>query len=326
LREIAIEIARQHLAARPGVSPPSYLEAEDLAGEFLQHLRLKGNWLIRTRSGLAMEYRRWVTRFSNPAQHEIWEIVSTALRGLGKTGQAWRLDAPLEEPNRNAALWSGSPPVEGQKICNPIDFEAAAQRVRHYPPPAARGWHAAGVAAPKVISPQDALELTLALLQAAAGPVRLADLVEEFKGHIFTLVLAPSETLPEEMGRPVHPTAMLRLFDLACARAAVVWAEAAAQELTDLLCDYFIANHLLEQPVALEKFGDPRRVHERVRGLVAILRQHLALQVDETLDVESADLDINFHSRFVVEAMHELSGKCACRPGKTPASVLPKQE
>lgn len=323
LRQIAVELARNHLASKPIVTPPGYLDAEDLAGEFLDSLRKKGNWMIRTRGGLSVEYRRWVTRFTSPAHHEIWEIVSTALHELARAGVAWRLDASPEEENRNDAIWTGLPGDAGRKSCNLVEFETAARGVPNYPPPAARRWHDEGAAMPKVIAPKDARDLTRALLQAARGSLRLADLIEEFKRHVFVLIVGPLENTSESVGQAIHPAALIRLFDLAQDRAELIWTETAEGGFTDLLCKYFIANHLQGRHVALEEFGDPRRVHERLQRVVTILRRHLALDVGEALDLESADLDTSFHSRFVIEAMHGILEKCGCLSGKPANPVLP---
>lgn len=323
LRQIAIKIARKHLDDKPTVSPPGYLDAEDLAGEFLLVLRKKGNWLVRSESGLVTEYRRWVTRFSSPAHYELWETVSAALHELARAGTAWRLDATAEEANKNDAIWTSVPGERGRQFCNLVDFENAARHVGSYPLPAARRQQGERTVKPKVISPKDAQELTLSLLNVAGGAIRLCDLIEEFKRHVFVLVIGPLVDPPEANVRTLHPGAIMRLFDLAYERAALVWAEVSEAEATDLLCNYFIANYVEERRVSLDEFGDPRRVHERLQRVIGILRNRLALDVNEALDVESEEIDTNLHSRFVVEAMHNLREKCGGLSGEMADPMLP---
>lgn len=317
LREIVIAIARAHLASGPTVQPPRHLEAEDLAIEFLLSLRRKGNWMIRTKSGLTAEYRRWVTEYSSPAQHELWAIVSTALHDLARENAAWRLDAPASENNHNDATWTGFEGPSGVTPCDPAAFEKTARHIQSYAPPAARKWHADDAILPKVIAPKDAKELTLSLLRAARGAIRFRDLHEEFKRHVFAFDIGDA-TDPDQTATPfsIHPAAMERIHDLAHERAALIWDGVATVSGTDLLCDYFIPKHLEERSVILEGFGDPRRVHERMQGVVGILRKHLALNVVEALDVADDAVDAALHGRFVREAMHILCEKCGCRPGK----------
>ena len=319
LHELVISIARTHLASGPTFLAPHHLEAEDLASEFLLSLRRKGNRDIRTKSGLATEYRRWVAEFSNPAQHELWEIVSTALHALSRENAAWRLDAPASDANNNDAMWTGVAGTAGEMLCDIPAFERASHLIRNYSPPAARKWYADDAVLPKVIAPEDAKELVLALLRAAGGAIRLRDLLEEFKRHVFAFELgAEIDTDPSADSISIHPAAMKRLYDLAHERASVIWDAISAAEGTDLLCDYFIPRNLHQQAVTLDTFGDPRRVKEHLeRRVVQFLCRHLALDVAESLDVEDDAVDHAFHSRFVVETMHILCKKCGCRPGKS---------
>lgn len=317
LRETVLTIARAHLASGPTVQAPQHCDAEDLAMEFLLNLRSRGNWMIRTKSGLTTEYRRWVTGFNSPAQHELWEIVSTALHGLARENTAWRLDASANEDNDNDAVWTGVAGEAGGMACDLVAFEQTARRIRNYPPPAARRWVADDEIQHKVIAPKDAKALTLSLLQAAGGAIRFRDLLEEFKRHVFAfdLVGEPS-TQHEDDSHSVHPAAMKRAYELAHQRAAEIWDVVAGIEGTDLLCDYFIAKHLGERAVTLEGFGDPRRVHERMKRLVEILRHHLALNVAEAPNSENDDVNSAFRRSFTLEAMHILCEKCRCRSGK----------
>jgi hypothetical protein len=332
LRETVLAIARAHLASGPTFPPPRHLDAEDLAIEFLISLRKQGNWKICTKTGLATEYRSWVAEFSNPAQHELWEIVSTALHALARESVAWRLDAPASDDNHNDAVWTGVAGAAGSRPCDLLAFEKAARLIRNYAPPAARKWCVDGAILPKVIAPKDAKELTLALLHAAGGAIRLRDLLEEFKRHVFAFD-SSSEIDKDHTASPlsIHPLALTRIYDLAHERAALIWEATSAISGTDLLCDYFIPKHLEERPVILEEFGDPRRVYERMQLVVQYLRQHLALNLAEALDVEDDTVDtarygrdkVVVHGGFVREAMHILCEKCGCRPGKTPPRVLP---
>ena len=324
LRETVLAIARAHLASGPTFPPPRHLDAEDLAIEFLISLRKQGNWMIRTKSGLATEYRSWVAAFSNPAQHELWAIVSTALHALARENAAWRLDAPASDDNHNDAVWTDVAGAASGRLCDLVVFEKAACSVRNYAPPAARQWSADGAITAKVIAPKDAKELTLALLQVAGGAIRLRDLLEEFKRHVFDSGGEIDKDHPTDR-LSIHPSALTRIYDLAHERVALIWEAASAISGTDLLCDYFIPKHFEERPVTLEGFGDPRRVHERMQLVVQILRQQLALNLAEALDVEDDAVDtarygkdkVVVHGGFVDVAMHILCEKCGCRPGKT---------
>lgn len=321
LREIILGIARSHLASGPTFSSSQHLEAEDFAIEFLLNLRKQGNWKIHTKSGLKAEYRRWVSAFCSPAQHELWEILSNALHELSRQNSAWRLDAPASSNNRNDAIWTS---VAGTASFDLAAFQKVARSIKSYEPPAARAWHREGSVAPKVISPSDAKKLTLDLLHAAAGSIRFRDLLEEFSRHVFTFSLSGEDnTENRAIPAAIHPPAMQRFHDLAHERVALIWDAVSVSQCTNLLCDYFIPKYLEGCPVILEDFGEPRRVHERLKRMVQIIKEHLDLNVGEALDVDDVAVNSGLRTGFLVDAMHILRGKCACRPGKTATSALP---
>ena len=324
LRDIILGIARTHLASGPAYPPAQHLEAEDLAIEFLLNLRKQGNWTIRTKSGLAAEYRRWVAAFSSPAQHELWKILSTALHSLAHENAAWRLDAPASKDNHNDAIWAGDPKAGVKAPCDLVAFEKAARQIESYAPPAASRWHRDGSVLPKVIAPKDAKKLTLALLHAADGKLRFRDLLDEFKRHVFAFDLGGEIDSNQSSSPPsIHPAAMQRFYDLAHERAALIWDAIGEIEGTDLFCGYFIAKNFENRAVTLKDFGDSRRVDERLERMERIMRHHLALNLGDALDIDDAAVDASLRSAFIIEAMRILSEKCTCRPGKTTVPALP---
>lgn len=324
LREIILGIARAHLASGPPSPPPQHLEAEDLAIEFLLHLRKQGNWLIRTKAGLKTEYQRWVATFSNPAHHELWEILSGALHDLARKNLAWRLDAPASNNNHNDAIWTCDAGVDGTALCDLVAFQKAARRIKNYEPPGAGKWHRESSVLPKVIAPSDSKELALDLLHSAGGAICLRDLFEEFKRHVFTFDLSGEEAAANNVSPlSIHPAAMQHFYDLAHERAALIWNAIAEVKGIDIFCDYFIAKNLENRSVTLKDFGDSRRVDEQNKRIVKILLKHLALNLLDALDVDQNTVDSGFRSDFIIESMRILSGNCACRPGKTADPALP---
>ena len=313
LRETVIKIAHDHLESGPTFQP-RHLDEEDLSDEFLLHLRKEGKWMIYTKTGLKCEYSRWVPAFLNPAQHELWEILSIALHALAVEDAAWRLDALSSEPNNNYAVWTGIPEPDGAHACDLPAFERAARRIPKYTPPAARKWHDDDDVVHKVILPDAAMELTLALLRAADGSLHFYDLFEEFKKHVWVFNDGGDN---KDAPYSIHPAAIQRLYPLAHERAGLIWNEILAIHGTNLFCGYFIPKHMDESSVILEKFGEPQRVSERIQDVVRILRQHLDLNMAEALDVDDNAVDASFHGRFVSETMHILREKCGCCRGKT---------
>jgi len=318
LYQNVLGIARSHLNSRQETGGTTKLEAEDLAMEFLLSIRKEGKWMIRTRSGLAKEYRRWVTSFSNPAQHELWKIVSTALHHLAKAGVAWRIDAPGDAPNDNSALWTGIDGPAGETPCDLDDFKNKASKIRHYAPPSASGYIEETTINHLVISPKDAKQLTSDLLNAAGGAICLRDLLGEFKEHVFSFEISGEVDEARETAPPsIHPASMERIYHLVNNRVDSIWLEVQDMKGTDLLCQYIIPKHVAEAHVTLGDFGSPQRVQERVVLIMGILKDHLALDSAEAFDVEVNAFDDTFKKRFQIQAIQILGEKCGCRPGES---------
>lgn len=286
-------------------------EAEDLAHEFLVWIKREGNTAIENVNGLMRELKRFAARLRDPAQHELWEILSEALHKLFRSSKARRLDAPGDRPNRNDAQWVTTE-LENAST-TPADLARFTEEAAALPIYRLRGskrWYPEGKPLPKIISPIEAEELVAKLLVAARGVIRFRDLAEEARRHVFIFATTSQADPGEGRAGPVtHPDALLRLVPEAATRTERIWNEVLAEQLSDLLCGYFIPKHFRKEKTKLESFGASSTAGDRVKKLQRILARHLAIQPGQDGD----EIEPLFRE-FVELVFERLASKC---PEKT---------
>lgn len=310
-------------------------EAEDLAGDFLVWLSEQGNLTVRSKKTLKSLIRRFWSRRNSPASHELWGILSEALKALSVKGVAHRIDAAADAANSNGALWSAVARDRDGVPFDPIAFVERAQRIPTYPKDregdkrVARGG--------KLLSPGDAKELALALLQAAEAPIEMGSLHTEACRHVLLLQIEiPSRQGDEAGGNGPGPAVIESHSDGEASRdgetfhgpltiddevliqaeakalAARIWnrlAELPAGEAPgarELVCDYVIPKFLRHSRATLEQFGAPQRVKEQVDKILA--------EVGSLASISEAcgDPDQRWRLENLLELAMELVGSDYC--------------
>ncbi|MBI4028439.1 MAG: hypothetical protein HY360_25865 [Verrucomicrobia bacterium] len=301
LLDICCKIALNSLLRSPLPSIPKDLtvQARELALDFILYLQVNDSDAITTQSGLRRQFRRFCARKSAPANHELWEILSSAVGDLVETGKLRRLDADPGAANCNDAVYSVFGSERDAQTLDEQLFQAASERKCPFFYPK-KGRSVGSIKLPKILSPKDATKLLLCLLDAAGGPVSFRSLFEAAKNHhVFIPREGEYRPPPEETedeptesrdetidpetftptdGKEPAPDMNVWLPEEAEMRANRIWDQVALSGLRDVLCRYYLPKHAGGQKCALKDLGQPQRVNEQVAELQAILACELRVE------------------------------------------------
>lgn len=337
-------------------------EVQDLASEYLRLIKQEPRYrpcpVPGCASALTKHMKHVLSEEFNPAGKELWQLLSEALweleregiaMCLGGTRRGVRADQRNNTPFTQWAVMSvcnahdGKPPP-----ADVFAFEKKADKLPHFYPPGAIGWHddeKQKRKGPRVIAPKDAEKLATMLLDCAGGWIVVRDLFCEFRKHVHLLDF--SEPPPDNEGEQntfldqqaekaqprksklgprhtsaedVSPTEGV-FWELVSKLAAKAWDALRTADLITIACQYVLANALLGRKRKLEEFGAFQRVSERKAKVQQILRQ--VLLADEFLDAEGEISD--WHDKLWSEVLRRLAHSaeyCNLEPEKPNSDAL----
>lgn len=149
-------------------------DTRDLAGDFLLHIRARGNTALESEAGLAREMARYLAQRYNPESNELWSILSTAARKLEKAGTIRRVGGIQGAPNSNRSVWTIAPGAQDNSTVDVSAFQQGCTSIGCYYPKGEEG---------RLLSPGDAQLLLVRLLQVANGPIPFQLLFSEAQKH-----------------------------------------------------------------------------------------------------------------------------------------------
>ena len=292
LFDLALALSRSVLSPFPEVTE----EPHDLATDFLLWLAKQRNLTVRSKSQFKGLIRRHWQRLNSPASHELWRILSAALKDLARQGSVRRIDASAESTNSNRAQWTVAPVENDDVRFDSLAFRERSKAIPFYPKSRKDGRSRRQDG--KILSPEEARELTLSLLRAAGGPIEMGDLVAEAKRHVeLPVMVAPPEPRHGETDEGADAIGEMGDFDdpgscsgihhsytvqdeaqlLEDSRvfAELVWTRlqesegAGDRDTRRLLCGYVIPKFLENSRVTMEDFGQAQRVKEQVDEVLA---------------------------------------------------------
>jgi hypothetical protein len=252
---------------------------EDLAGDFLLHLKAENKREIQTLSGLKREFSKFLTDRNDPESKELWEIISDALHQGGREGWARRLDDLHSEKNHNQAVWTSALPGCDQKTLDLAQFEQRAKKIPCFYP---------GRTAGRILPPSDAVELIRRLLKEAQVPIVFSILFNEARRHV-VFGLRWAEELGEESEAEDGEKPQIQHADRSwevvqwareesAERGDRIWCAIQALKTEKVLCLYILPKHFLGQKPTLSGMGDFRRTSENSLEIMSILAQELKVE------------------------------------------------
>ena len=267
-------------------------EAHSLAIEMILHIRTKRLDYLRCAAHLDREMRKYLTRRESPAHHEVWTTLSQALLELEGNGLATR-PATAGGSNGQTTEWcrKGN---EGKPDVQQHEFFEAESRLTLYLPPRKDG---------RLLSPSQAKELALRLLEVADGPILMQTLHAEAMKHVvqsmeYAESLDRGDAAGGDEDSPTPraladrmPILGYMLEEESIERAASLWNELEGSGDGQTLCLYYLPKHLLGKSVKGSELGDFRRVSEGCQRIRNAFRRTLDLTptLNERQAVAAAD-------------------------------------
>jgi len=209
--ELVLEIARKHLErGRAAMNQPTrptwgtgayrtvadWLEtAEDNASEFLVYLRQAPQVAkaMKSSADLRRMYRKWVTEKRSPAGKELWQVISSALLALEKSGIVERAPEYRGYFNHNNVRWYLK--GRGGRQARHLDPDQIANAIP-LPSPKSAGR--------KILSPTEARTIIKNLLTLANGEITMQEIVKSITPHLLlfkTDYMDPVRSTPSKLWR-----------------------------------------------------------------------------------------------------------------------------
>ncbi len=308
------EVAQWHWKKTPGALGPVDVVEDDTMQFIVYQLRARNARFIKTRLTLQQEIYKYLIKSDAPEHHELWELLSMAVRAGAKEGWAKRLDAASTARNTNTALWAG---MNCSNDSLPLDiaaYELACGKV-----PVVQRQRENG----RILTPSDAAELVRELLTVAVAPVPFGVLVAEAKRHVVWSFHSSESFDKEDDNNLDSSETNLALADRsndmadwvreeAVDRADRIWREMEARSGQKLLCLYVLPKHFFGRKVKLETFGPVQRVGEQTKQILGIMGGHL--HVDKIAEDRRHGQDSVFEDRLkhlVSLVADSLAKKCS---------------
>lgn len=293
LYQLACKTARKHLKdgsyRTAGFDVDELSEqAGELAGDFIVALASRDiSGLIRNRSDLAREFKRWITRRDSPERSELWDVISATLRELETQGTVERPAQYREYFNSNGTMWGLA--RYAAKVGKHPESEAIAAVM---PQIRAKG------ANDKILKPDEARAAVVALLSLYEGEVTMSQIFDDLSKHLDMLQISTGLDAPigendnsdnhgESLSTVIEDTQILDdytfIVEEESARAATaIWQQAdmigkKGRPLAGrhILCCYLIPKDCHGINVTLQTFGATSSVQDVVKKLRAIMAVHL---------------------------------------------------
>lgn len=291
--QLVCQTARKHLkdgSSRSGELNADELsdQAGELAGDFIVALATHDiSGLIRNRSDLVREFKRWITRRDSPERSELWDVISTTLRDLETQGTVERPAVYRPYFNSNNTLWSLTRYVGTVgKYLESATIKTAIPQIK------AKRQH------DRILKPDEACAAIMALLSLYEGEVTMSQIFDDLSKHLDMLQISTSLDAPigesdssenheESFSAVIEDTQILDdytfIVEEESARAATaIWKQADAigkkgRPLAgrQILCCYLIPKDCHGLNITLKNFGATSSVQDVVNKLRAIMAVHL---------------------------------------------------
>lgn len=291
--QLACRIASKHL--KDGASRGADLNANELsehagelAGDFIVALASRDiSGLIRNRSDLSREFKRWIARRDSPERSELWEVISTTLRELETQGTVERPAQYRPYFNSNNTLWSLALHVD--KVGKHQEIKTIKDAM---PQIKAKGEH------DRILKPDEARAAVVALLSLYEGEVTMSQIVDDLSKHLELLQISTSLDAPigendnsenheESLSAVIEDTQILDdytfIVEEESSRATTaIWRQAdtigkKGQPLAGrhILCCYLIPKDCHGLKISLKAFGATSSVQDVVSKLRDVMKAHL---------------------------------------------------
>ena len=235
------------------------------------------------------------------------------------------MDKAYDKQNSNNGVWTSSPEELDGFPVDLVAYEDACRSIPFYPREK-RKTESEG----KILSPTEAEELVLALLQAAGGPILMSDLFQEARKHVLLLSLAdldrPVRADEEDAAtlgdllRDESEAQHLTWIDLeimereSIPRSERIWTAVAQASLVRIFCGYYLPKKVYNEAVTLEDWGKTSTVGDQVKKIDSILRDEMYWFEDCRSNLVGMDNEYRFKVELFAYILGRLAEKCTSSP------------
>jgi hypothetical protein len=305
---------------------------DDEATDFFVEL-IKGNipGTIITDNDIGREIRRWRTIKKSPANYELFSIISAALLELEK-GEMPKFKvlrmSNKEFNNSTSTIWAlaGFEKRDGSWE----KYELKRADIGTYATNKLKSETRTG----KMISPTNAKDLVIKLLESFGGTVMMSDIVKAAKNHLaedcFMKIVVDDvqggdenatedkiQTCYSAKSTPLTEAQLVGIIFEADNRANIVWNEINKMMKTrtgkvnghKILCLYLLPKYLGEKPPVLADFGPKSTVENINNNVMAILKASLTVEKIDADAGASEDFELYIKS-LQHKTIAKINNKC----------------
>ena len=299
----------------PGID--DYTVAEDEAKCFFIDL-LQGSCPVHIRSytNLIANARKYLARKNNPVQYELNSILHLAITDLEKLH---RIERDAQSKNKNISKFTLLAIINTPENCKGTfqNYEKNKASIPNYSTKIRGG----SVEHSKILSPSDARELVLQLLQAFGGWTKKTDLFTAMQNHVpeqFKIVsLTPleeeDENLLENLGgvedeyeNDFEKIQVLRIASLTAER---IWKRICSIS-NKVFCLYYLPKTIstvteVKVDIKMDTLGKTSTVSDQNRKIATIVQDEMGTYMEDNEGYKSKSI-----KRTVVKILNVLGGNC----------------
>jgi hypothetical protein len=237
-------------------------DPRDLAGDFLLHIRKKGAVWIKSKGDLRRALDKFKTASNAPEAHQLWGLISAALRQLEEDGECSRSEAERKHTNKNTTLWTPA----GFADCQ-LDNLRFDEKCKSIPSCYPKVMRRTSQYAEQVITATKAFELVKQIFEAAEAPLMMSRIVDEAMKHVFLCGVLVDDAdddgnSDEQFEAParVEEVGMRREAEH---RAGLVWKDLDMDRGRKVLCLYILPSDFLKcADIKMADLGAPQTISD----------------------------------------------------------------
>ena len=317
-----LEELRSFCLSLTGSCCSKFISPEDVydwLNDFLRAATQETVERFRTKSALVNEIRKYYSRKRNPGGYEFTGKLRDALRELASTGRIEvRSLASDRYIRKDTSFKTKSAPDRNAMM---EDYEAKRETIPHYRTRIRGG----GVEHAGIITPKDAAELAMKLLEAFNGWARFADLVDAAWNHVpKTLLLVREDDSVEQGDTSSDPAKAAAesldgiILSVSAEKSETIWCEIRSVTREDFFCLYILPEKVGAGKRKLEDFGPPGTMSEQNKKVWTILTKELryiTVRHGKNVDLDSLGpsgepLHVEDAEKVAREVFRNLNGKC----------------
>jgi len=294
----------------------------DYALDFIVYLKENlGIGDIRTKNDLLREFNRWYTRTRDPEGHELWSIISDALRSLEAEGICERDEKFRNFSNNNTVLWYLPEFRDRKKDWN--DIRKDAENIPLFSPANRKN--------ARIVTPSKAKELVFSILKTAESPITMEQIIFIARKKVVLTGKPVENTKIDEDGEETdifdtigdkRSTISIITEESVIHYSNLIWEEIAEIQRgrqkkikgSEILCLYFLPAEIFNCKVNLSEFGPTSTAGDVLDDVRKVFVKYLTF--DEFIDcVRVADFSLEEIISGIIDILNKICSENGYKTG-----------